>query len=137
MNTRIVVIGGPRTGKTTYAKDFPWPTRCSDPKSLGGDADDRLDLPSKERWSAISAEVASWLDAVGPWVIEGVAVPRALRKWREAHPLMPCPVDEIHLLMTPRVALTPGQAAMGKGVQTVLNEIMPWLLATAKIVRIA
>lgn len=136
-SARVVVIGGPKAGKSTYAKGLGAAVRCSDPKALGGDADDRLDLPEGERWSAVSAEVAGWLDATGPWTIEGVAVARALRKWMKAHPGVACPVDEVHVLGGARVALTPGQAAMAKGVATVLAEILPWLSATAKVVQVA
>lgn len=80
MSLRIVVVGGPRTGKTTYAHSLSPHVRCSDSKSHGGDADDRLDLPPRDRWSAVSSEVATWFDAPAPWVIEGIAVSRALRK---------------------------------------------------------
>jgi hypothetical protein len=37
-------------------------------------------------WSEASAAVIPWISRPGPWIIEGVAVPRALRKWFAANP---------------------------------------------------
>jgi hypothetical protein len=71
--------------------------------------------------------VSGWFDAPGPWVIEGVAIPRALRKWMNNNPGLPPPVDKIIVLYTPFEVLTKGQESMGKGIDTVLNEIQPWL----------
>ena len=138
LDKRIVIIGGPRTGKTTYAARFSDVTdwiRCSDPKAHGGNADDRFDLPERERWSAVSAEVAGWLDRPGPWVVEGVAVIRALRKWRDAHPGCPCPCEEVHLLTRVKIAtLTTGQESMTKGVMTIFRELVSWMRETAQLV---
>ena len=85
---RIIICGGPRTGKTQLAKhlslkfDIP-KYLCTDPQALGGDALDHTELPERERWSAISADVSQWFDEPGPWIIEGVAAIRALRKWHK------------------------------------------------------
>lgn len=110
---RIVITGGPRTGKTTAATALGLPVRHTD------------DTKHME-WSAASAEVATWFDAPGPWVIEGVSAPRALRKWLAAHAEgKPC--DVVQRLTVARVALTPGQSTMAKGVETVWREIEPEL----------
>lgn len=118
--TRICITGGPKTGKTTMA----------DRMSLGATADIRHtdDLIASHDWSAASLEVSTWFDAPGPWIIEGVAVSRALRKWRDAHPGEPPPVDRVILLVTPHVELSKGQATMAKGVEKVHGEIESWLL---------
>jgi hypothetical protein len=84
-------------------------------------------LIGKLDWSDASAEVARWLDEPGPWIIEGVAVSRALRKWREAHPGALPPVDRVIYLAKPLLALTSRQEAMAKGVRTVHDEIEGWL----------
>ena len=47
------------------------------------------DLIDTHEWSAASAEVARWLDDEGPWIIEGVAMSRALRKWRRSSLCVP------------------------------------------------
>jgi hypothetical protein len=112
---RIAITGGPRTGKTTLAKTAAGTITVrstDDVKGLG--------------WSEASASAATWFDAQGSICIEGVAVPRALRKWLAAHPTGK-PVDEIYVLTVPLAPQTPGQAAMGKGVMTVLAEITPEL----------
>jgi adenylate kinase family enzyme len=112
---RIAIIGWPKTGKTTLAAKM----------GGGRSTDDVLHLG----WSEASAEVSNWLDKPGPWVIEGVALPRALRKWHERNPGEPPPVDKVILLKTPKQDLTPGQITMGKGLDSVLAGIMPWLSA--------
>ena len=119
--TRICITGGPRTGKTTLAASLGagMPvTNCDDFIGMG--------------WSESSAHVATLLERPGPWVIEGVQVARALRKWLAAHvPIVtdsrPC--DRLIILRTPHVELTPGQRSMAKGVDTVLAEILPALRA--------
>ena len=76
--TRVVIAGGPRTGKTTHAN------------KLGAESGARVrhtdDLIGRLEWSAASQEVSQWFDEPGPWIVEGVAVPRAVRKWLAAHP---------------------------------------------------
>lgn len=116
--TRIVICGGPRTGKTTLARELEVIT-ARDPRHT----DDLVHLG----WSEASQAAALWLDEPGPWIIEGVAMSRALRKWRDAHPGEPPPVDKVIRLTTPHVELTKGQAAMAKGEETVWQEIAEWL----------
>jgi dephospho-CoA kinase len=115
---RIIIVGSPRCGKTTMAEmlgmDLCVEPRCTD--SLIG-----------EGWSEASAQVATWFDEPGPWIVEGVATARALRKWLKANP--GAPADLILLMIEPVVEQTPGQAAMGKGVLTVWNDVVPTLRA--------
>lgn len=112
---RLCITGAPKTGKTTLANVSGLPVRHTD---------DAMDLG----WSEASAEAAGWLDAPGPWVVEGVAVARALRKWLGQHPEgKPC--DKVLWLSTARQPLTPGQEAMGKGAMRVLGDILPQLHA--------
>jgi hypothetical protein len=110
---RVLIIGGPKTGKTTLATQM----------GGGRSTDEVMDMG----WSESSQEVSTWLDNPGPWIIEGVTLPRALRKWRDRNPGQPPPVDKVILLTKPRVPLAKGQAAMSKGVDTVMSEIEPWL----------
>jgi adenylate kinase family enzyme len=119
---RLLIAGVPRAGKTTLAKTIVRTLPCSlivmGPRST----DDLIALG----WSAASERVATWFDAPGPWCIEGVAIPRALRKWFATHSAgRPC--DEIRWLGTPRVPLTSGQAAMAKACETVWDEVRPEL----------
>lgn len=117
--TRILITGGPRTGKTTLANKL---------QQEGGDpivysTDDVMHLG----WSEASAAVALWLDADDSWIVEGVAASRALRKWRALHPDQPPPIDRLIYLREPHETLTPGQRTMAKGVETVHRELEDWL----------
>lgn len=141
--TRICITGGPRTGKTTLARELGHghSVGCAAFERRRGfvtDADCNCPLAQLVRhtdnlighvdWFAASSEVAErWLPEPGPWIIEGVAVSRALRKWRDRHPGERPPVDRVIYLSEPHEALSKGQAAMAKGVATVHAEIEPWL----------
>ena len=117
---RLAIVGWPRAGKTTLAL-----ARARELSCVARHTDD---LIGRLDWSAASEEVARWFDEPGPWLIEGVAVPRALRKWRLAHPGESPPVDTLIYLPRGRFCdLSPGQAAMGKGCDTVLAELADWL----------
>lgn len=129
--TRIVILGGPRTGKTTLARDLAQATiaagyRAPVPCEPGPifHTDDLIHLG----WSEASAAAALWLDEPGPWIIEGVAAVRALRKWRDQHPGAAPPVDRVIHLYRPHVDLAVGQARMAAGHETVWLEVEPWLL---------
>ena len=117
MFMRVAIAGGPQVGKTTLAQAIRGQghTLRSTDDLIGGD------------WSKVSETVAGWFNRYGPWVVEGVAVPRALRKWLTARPGALAPCDLIIWLSTPHVELTPHQATMAKGVETVWRQIQPEL----------
>lgn len=129
--SRILITGGPKTGKTTLALSMALKSRG------GGRVRSTDSLIATMDWSAASAEVSTWLDDPGPWIIEGVAVPRALRKWLASHP-DPAnkPADQIIVMATARRPLSPGQVAMGKGVDTVWREVEPQLVARGVLVEL-
>ena len=117
---QILITGIPKAGKTfaadAMAVEMAAPVRHTD------------DLIGQLDWSAASAEVSTWLSEPGDWIVEGVSLPRALRKWLAANPTgKPC--DRIVFMATPRVELIPGQASMAKGIWKVWNEIVPELTA--------
>jgi hypothetical protein len=117
---RICIAGGPRTGKTTLALDLYERTRIDPDHDRVGvlrHTDDLIDLG----WSEASAAAAEWFREPGPWIVEGVAVPRALRKWLAANEGKPC--DVVYWLEEPHEELSPGQVAMAKGCATVFDEI--------------
>jgi len=113
---RIVIAGGPRTGKTTLAEALSFETGVPIYHT-----DDLIDLG----WSEASEEASKWFDLKGDWIIEGVAAPRALRKWLERTPESQAdpPFDGVLFLAKERENLTPGQATMAKGCRTVFDEI--------------
>jgi hypothetical protein len=116
---RVLITGGPKTGKTTLAMlqgevSGLQPMHTDDLISLG--------------WSEASAAVIPWISRPGPWIIEGVAVPRALRKWFAANPTGK-PADKVIFLGKPWQELSPGQLAMTKGLVTVWKEVVGELVA--------
>jgi len=118
---KIAIIGAPRACKTTLALKLA--------AELGVQVRHSDDLIGTLDWSAASEHIATvWLPEPGPWIIEGVAVVRALRKWLDAHPTgSPC--DKIIVLESPRVPLTSRQAGMAKSCATILDGIRGPLLA--------
>lgn len=116
---RILITGGPKTGKTTLAKQLG-----AELSARVLHTDDLIPLG----WSEASAEVASWMGRGDPVVIEGVAVPRALRKWFAMFPTCK-PADKVIFLGKPWQELSPGQLAMTKGLVTVWKEVVGELVA--------
>lgn len=111
---RIAVTGVPGSGKTTLCK-----AATSRPSTVIMCTDEFKDMP----WSESSAMVAKKAnETVRNFVIEGVAVPRALRKGMEVDAVIVLSrVVNGHLtgLLKP---LSSGQIGMGKSVHRVLDE---------------
>lgn len=119
---RIVVCGAPSAGKSTYAKVA---ARSSGARVVALDS-----LVSTHAWSEQSAVAAGWLDSLAsaPFIIEGCAASRALRKWLASHPAgRPC--DLVVRLTLPRIPLSAGQARLAKGEETIWQEIASELAA--------
>ena len=110
---RIAIAGVVKSGKVNLAnqigedKGYPvWKT------------DDTMGLG----WSEASLHIADkWFSKPGPWIVEGVAVPRALRKWMKAHEGRP--VDVCYWVFESFGPLSKGQQTMCKGIVKVWNEI--------------
>ena len=112
---RIVIAGGPRCGKTTYAAELARPSGLT---VLHTD-----DLIGTRDWSEASTQVALWFQRSGPWIIEGVSAVRALRKWLQMYSFgKPC--DLVVYMPTPFVGLDGGQRSMQKGCDKVWGEIV-------------
>lgn len=111
---RIAIAGGPRAGKTTAAEGLHG--CCVHTDSLIGDLE----------WSEASERVSEWFDDCTVDVIEGVAVPRALRKWLDRNPTGK-PVDRVIYITGAKRTLTDGQARMSKACRTVWEQVLPEL----------
>ena len=115
MTSRIVIVGGPKCGKTTTAE-----LMC---KATPGCEHRCTDSVMQLGWSESSAEVATWFGRPGVWVIEGVATARALRKWLAEAPPDALPCDAILVMEHPVAPREQGQRSMAKGVMTVWRQI--------------
>lgn len=100
---RIAIAGGPRTGKTTLSD-----------RAVGRVEVFHGDDYISDDWSANSAEIVRLCTPLPSFVVEGVQVPRALRKGLI--------VDAVIWLDRPQVPLTKAQQTMAKGVATVFAE---------------
>jgi hypothetical protein len=98
---RIAIAGVPRAGKSTFALQLARATGFPVVH-----ADDFIALG----WSEASDEVARRLYTPGPYIIEGVAVIRGLRKALDIGPDRPC--DRLHWFGDAREAHSRGQASM-------------------------
>lgn len=127
---RTCILGGPRVGKTTLSEAMALADLTL--RVFHGDAyitDPRVTiLPAGEQWGAAPLVMARDLHAQpGPWLAEGTQLARALRKHLDLHGTRPC--DRVIVLRTPRVALTPRQAAAHKVVAKELDSLLPRLVA--------
>lgn len=114
---RVILIAGvPRAGKTTLAEWVSLKT---------GFCVRHTDDMADREWSEASLVASTWLDAPGSSIIEGTAVPRALRKWLARSSGRPC--DIVVWCGKPNVALSTGQLTMAKGCLTVWCEVLPEL----------
>jgi hypothetical protein len=117
VSRKIAIAGFPRAGKTTRGKNI----------ALGvGELRSTDDLKKIGDWSKESEIAAAMFDEPTAFVMEGMVVPRALRKWLASHPEGK-PVDELLWMGDPKVPTHAGQDAMGKGALTVMREILPEL----------
>src|SRR5271166_2646301 len=127
MSDRILIFGGPRCGKTRLARAMLIDHTTS--TTNGCQLRHTDDLIETHDWSAGSAEAAAWIDETpAPWIIEGVSIARALRKWFASHPGTEKPCDKLILLLEPLEPLSKGQETMLKGCKTVWAEVRPELV---------
>lgn len=120
---RIAIAGIPRSGKSTLAGKLS--------AQWGLHVRHTDDLIATHDWSAASEVVVRWFHEPGGWIVEGVTVSRALRKWHSYYPGSPPPVDLCYFLAFPAVTeLTQEQSALALGVQTIHAEILDWLRQT-------
>lgn len=114
---RVLILGVPRAGKTTLAGKLGFelgisPRHTDDLKALG--------------WHQASDRAAEWLSEPGPWIVEGVAAVRALRKWLRAPPSGE-PPTRVLWLGQPRLPLSERQALLATGTRSIWLECLPQL----------
>lgn len=127
---RIVIVGGPRRGKSTLARTFGIPIFCGDPRSKVKDPEDGVTYLPEGLPYAGDDGAAAWINAniflgkPGPWVFEGHVAARALRRMLSGVGNAFGPKDKIIVLAGPaRCESSKGQETMHKGTMTVWEEI--------------
>lgn len=132
MTARIILVGPPRAGKSTYARELRArgiPTYCTDPLSLVKDPEKGVHyLPEGLSWNDASKYVVDeWFPMPGPWCIDGVATVRAIRKlFAYGKGSLLHGVRIVRFTKQHERAVTKnGQRAMAKGIDTVWLEIEP------------
>lgn len=116
---RVLIIGGPSVGKSTLAKLIAADGRDAH------DSDELIELG----WTEASDAGVVWLDFDGPWVLEGTAMVRALRKWLKDRGGKPA--DLVVFLQRPLMERSSGQDGMAAGVATIFAQVEPQLRARA------
>lgn len=119
---RLVIAGGPRVGKSTVSRVV------GSPRVRG--TDELIGLG----WSEASEAASKWFDEPGPWLCEGVAMPRALRKWLGRNSAG-APADLVIWIGEPVVARVAGQDAMAAGCLTVWREIRGEIARRGTLIR--
>lgn len=122
---KILITGSPKAGKSQLAKKISMSTGaehyCTDPFRMCDQG--AHGTPDSLEWSETSQFIAdNWIGK--KQLVEGVAVPRALRKWRKANPNADVPFDKLIVLEGTFEELSKGQEAMYKGTIKVLNEVI-------------
>jgi hypothetical protein len=138
-NERVIIVGGPRRGKSTLAKAFAltgYPVRCGDPLSkvkepLAGVEYLPEGIPISGDDGAAQWVADNWFQERGPWVCEGWVMARALRRWLAGCDARGIPYRDLRtpadrIIVLDRPAFTEelrGQASMHKAVMTVWHGI--------------
>lgn len=131
---RIVVIGAPRTGKSTYATKLA--------RQLGVhlvSTGKRTDAPEglistdnyirRGSFEEVPGLIIKDLRGRKDFVLEGTQAARVLRRWFRDEKDPP-PIDKVIFVGNrPWITHNKGQAAMGKAVRTVFREVEPLLKA--------
>lgn len=139
---RIVVIGAPRTGKTTYAtklakelgvhlastgKHTENPDGLVSVKNYGKVSTD--DYVNRYDYKELPSRVIDDLRKMDNFVLEGTQAARVLRRWIREAPDEPRVDKTLVFLGKPWVRRSPRQEATAKGVKTTWKDLEPMLKA--------
>ena len=119
MSKRILIVGGPRTGKTTLSRELQEETRLPTFHT-----DDFLHLKD---FRAQTTATTNWLLVEPDYIVEGVhtvyALRRLLEERYEGEKPAPLP-DLIHFCEKPFERLHTGQERLWRGVNTVMYDLL-------------
>ena len=128
---RIVVIGGPRTGKTTYATKLARQLGVH-LASTGKRTEAEGGLVSTDNyigrgtWGEVPDHIIKDLRQRESFVLEGTQAARVLRRWLTQNPDEPR-IDKVLVFNRAWVPRNPHQESMAKGVKTVFRDLEPLL----------
>jgi hypothetical protein len=146
LQRRVVIVGGPSRGKSTLADrlhaETGCPVYCGDPASTVRYQypyvtylPEGLDFHGDNGCAAYIAE--HWIGSPGPWIAEGHAMARALRRYLRDGCRRGLPAERIIVLDCPAHRVeTPGQARMHRGVMTVWRGIEHDPALTGRVERV-
>ena len=119
---RLLITGAPKSGKSTLVSKMENVDHyCTDPQRVCDEG--IVGTPNHLDWSGASQFVSDkWIGE--KQVIEGVAIPRALRKWKQINPFSPLPFDKLIILEGTFEPLSKGQLTMAKGIKKVIEELI-------------
>lgn len=116
---RIIIAGGPKTGKTALSGVLSTRYGITDVRHTDS-------LREGRTWEAIVDQVSHWYDDEGPWIIEGVVTPHALVQWFTRNNFEK-PADVVLFLEKGMEHRTPKQLSLAKGCMTVWKHVLPHL----------
>lgn len=125
---RVAILGGPRTGKTTYATRLAKSAgmRLTSTGKRSADPVVHTDSFIADGWDAIPDNVIAKLETESDFVLEGCQAARVLRRWFKQDPEGP-KLERVIILTKPHVKRSGGQEAMAKGIRTVIDGLLPAL----------
>lgn len=125
---RVAILGGPRTGKTTYATRLAKSAgvKLTSTGKRSADAVVHTDSFIADGWDAIPANVIAKLEGETDFVLEGCQAARVLRRWFSQDPEAP-KLERVVIFTKPHVKRSGGQEAMAKGIRTVIDGLLPAL----------
>ena len=144
---RRIIIAGPSRGKSTLADKLRKESGGTLPVYCGDTASKVLYqkpytiylpewLPFAGDGGAADWIADHWFTKPGPWICEGHALARALKRWMEAAPRGVMPCDKIIVLdHEAHRATTPAQEAMHKGVMTQWRKVAHYYAAITEVRR--
>lgn len=127
-NVRVAILGGPRTGKTTFA------TKLAKKHGLllhstGKRSEDPLvhtDSFIKRGWDELPDHVIEQLQQQTDFVLEGCAAARVIRRWYKQDLTAPR-LDRVYIITGAKVRRSAAQEAMARGIHTILTGLRPIL----------
>jgi len=125
---RVAILGGPRTGKTTYATRLAKSAGVKLTSTGKRSADPVVHTDSfiADGWDRIPDNVIAKLEGESDFVLEGCQAARVLRRWFARDPEGP-KLERVVIFTKPHVRRSGGQEAMAKGIRTVIDGLLPEL----------